>query len=253
MIKNKDLSKEQIHSNIIEFVNKFLSEHDQCINLRNKRPTGCQCLEVFRINEDSLNQLIQALVKYEIKKTDERQLFLHRVFMHTNLRKEKLCRGERKVACNAITSDFNSEGETVHICNDSLQCLLCIGPKTWKRLQNDAILPDTRNTENDEDNLNKTSSCIQRVIGYLFYIFKEEGETQATRIIRMQTKIGLRDKDFTLMHLPLYYSKRRLYERFCFVSGWEVKPASNSLYPPAAELKKRDNDNEDISDERMSL
>ena len=38
----------------------------------------------------------------------------------------------------------------------------------------------------------------------------------------MQTKIGLRDKDFT-------------------------KPASDSLYPSVAEFKKRDNDNEDIS------
>ena len=84
-------------------------------------------------------------------------------------------------------------------------------------------------------------------------IFKEEGETHTTRIIRMQTKIGLRDKDFTLMHLPSYYSKRQIYERFCFVSGWEVKPASDRSYPPVAELKKRDNDNEDISDERMSL
>ena len=75
----------------------------------------------------------------------------------------------------------------------------------------------------------------------------------ATRIIRMQTKIGLRDTDFTLMHLPSYYTKRRLYERFCFVSEWEVKPSSDSSYPPVAEFKERDNDNEDISDERMSL
>ena len=112
-IRNKDLSKEQIHSNISKFVNKFLSEHDQCINLRNKRPTGCQCLEVFRINEDSPNQLIQALVKYEIKKkkTDERQLFLHGVFTHANLRKEELRHGERKVTCNAMIGVFQKKNE----------------------------------------------------------------------------------------------------------------------------------------------
>ena len=128
--------------------------------------------------------------------------------MHVNLRKEELCCGERKVACNAMIGVFNSEGETIHICNNSLQCLLCIGPKTWKRLQNDAMLPDPRNTENYEDNLNKTSSCTQRVIDYLFDIFKEEGETQATRIIRMETKIGLRDKDSTLMHLYHHTTQR---------------------------------------------
>ena len=69
----------------------------------------------------------------------------------------------------------------------------------------------------------------------------------------METKIGLRNKDYTPMHLPLYYSKRWLYDRFCFVSGWEVKPLSDSLYPLVAEFKKRDNDNEDISDEQISL
>ena len=91
--------------------------------------------------------------------------------MHANLKKEELRHGERKVACNAMTGVFNLEGETVHICNNSLQCLLCIGPKIWKRLQNDTMLPDARNTENYEDNINKTSSCTQRVIDYLFDIF----------------------------------------------------------------------------------
>ena len=137
-------------------------------------------MEVFRINEDPLNQLIQKLVKYESKKTDERQLFLHGVFADANLRKEELHHDERKVAYNAITGVFNSEGDTVHICNNSLQSLLCIGPKTRKRLQNDVMLSDARNTENYEDNLNKTSSCTQRVNDYLLDIFKEEGETHTT-------------------------------------------------------------------------
>ena len=87
-------------------------------------------MDVLRINDDSLNQLEQKLVKYESKKTDERQLFLHVVFTQANLRKEELRHGEREVACNAMTGVFNLEGETVHICNNSLQCLLCIGPKT---------------------------------------------------------------------------------------------------------------------------
>ncbi len=96
-IWNKDLSKEQIHSNISKFVNKLIPEHDWCINPRNKRPNGCPCLEVFRINKDSLYQLIQKLVKYKSKKNDERQLFLHGVFTHANLRKEELCQVREKL------------------------------------------------------------------------------------------------------------------------------------------------------------
>lgn len=129
-IRNKGVSKEQIRSNIVEFVHNFLSEHDRCINPRNRRPTGCRCLDVFRTSEGSLIQLIEKLAKYESKTTNERQLFLHGVLTHANLRKEELRRGERKIAINAMTGVLNPEGETIHICNNSFQCLFCIGPKT---------------------------------------------------------------------------------------------------------------------------
>ena len=50
LIQNKGLPKEEIHSNICVFVNKFLNEHDRCINPRNRRPTGCKCLDIFQRN-----------------------------------------------------------------------------------------------------------------------------------------------------------------------------------------------------------
>ena len=48
---------------------------------------------------------------------------------------------------------------------------------------------------------------------FLIDIFREGGKTQATPIIRMETKIVLWDNYYTFMHLPLYYSKRNLYEK----------------------------------------
>ena len=48
-------------------------------------------------------------------------------------------------------------------------------------------------------------------------------------IVRLETQVGLRDQDYSIMHLPSYCSKRKLYEQFCYVSGWEVKAASDGL------------------------
>ena len=213
-IRNKGLCKEEICSNICVFVNNYLNEHDRCINPRNKRLIGCKCLDIFRRNEESFNQFIEKLVKYESKKPEERQLFLHGVLTHANLRKEELHRGEKKMAINTMTGVLDSEGETVHICNNALQCLLCLGPQTWKRIQKDALLPAPRNNENYENNVNKTSFCTQCIIDYLYELFRDEGESHTTQIIRMETSIGVRDNDWTIMHLPSYYTKRKLYEIF---------------------------------------
>ena len=55
------------------------------------------------------------------------------------------------------------------------------------------------------------------------------------------------------MHLPSYYTKRKLYERFCFIKSWEIKSASDGSYPSVTEFKERKNDNESNGDERLSL
>ena len=107
---------------------------------------------------------MEKLVKYESKKPEERQLFHHGVLTHVNLRKEELRRDEKKIAINAMTGVLDLEDEKVHICNNALQCLLCLGPQTWKRIQKDVLLPAPRNNENYENNVNKTSSCTQHAV-----------------------------------------------------------------------------------------
>ena len=55
------------------------------------------------------------------------------------------------------------------------------------------------------------------------------------------------------MHLPSYYTKRKLYERFCFINGWEIKSARDGSFPPISKLKERTNDHKSNGDERLSL
>ena len=55
----------------------------------------------------------------------------------------------------------------------------------------------------------------------------------------METSICVRDNDWTIMHLPFYYTKIKLYERFFFINGWEIKSASDDSYPPVTKFKER--------------
>ena len=69
----------------------------------------------------------------------------------------------------------------------------------------------------------------------------------------METSIGVRDNYWTIMYLPSYYTKRKIYERFCFINGLKIKSASDGSYPPVTKFKERKNDNESNGDERLSL
>ena len=119
-VRNKGLGKEQIRSNIRGFVINFLDNNNKYINHRNRRPTSCNCLDVFRTNEVCLDAFIDKLVKYEGKKSDERKLFLHGVLTHAHLWQIDHLRDERKTAVNALTEVLDSDGEFVHICYNSL-------------------------------------------------------------------------------------------------------------------------------------
>ena len=68
------------------------------------------------------------------------------------------------------------------------------------------------------------------------------GETHATRFVCLETTVGIRDLDLSLIHLPTYYSKRQLYEIFCFQSRYKIQCLSDSSYIPVSEYTLREND-----------
>ena len=74
-------------------------------------------------------------------------------------------------------------------------------------------------------------------------------EMHATRFIRMETRIGVRDSDLDLIHLPSYYTKRQLYETFCYQSGWEIKLFGDGSYPPLDQFPLRKNDDNENGQE----
>ena len=246
VVKNKNLSKDDIHVKIHDHMKNLIDGHSNCINVNNKRPTSCTCITMFRDN-NCFDQLLEKLEKYESKDTEGRKLFLHGVLTHGNLKKEELKRGAKRSSIYALTGVETIDGETVFVCSNTLKNLFCIGNKQWKILQTDAMLPDPKSTERYENNMNKASKCTQNVIDFLYNMGKDEGEMHATRFVRVETTIGIRDQDFTLINLPSYYTKRQLYETFCFQNGYKVKAFSDGSYVPVSEYKLRNHDDGEMA------
>ena len=102
----------------------------------------------------------------------------------------------------------NQEWNTILVCNDTLESLFYTVKRQWKQLQEDAILPEPKDTENYKNNVNKVTACMQCVIDYLFNMGKNKLEMHAPWFIHMETQIGVRDYDIDLIHLSSYYSKQ---------------------------------------------
>ena len=98
-----------------------------------------------------------------------------------------------------------------------MQNLFCIGTKQWKRLCSEAMLPDGKNVSNYENNKNAKSTAVsQSVIDFINDIAEQEGESHATRFVRTEVQLFLCGEDIQLIQLPPYYTKRQLYEHYCY-------------------------------------
>jgi hypothetical protein len=61
------------------------------------------------------------------------------------------------------------------------------------------------------------------VVSYLTDIEKN-GESYATRFMRMLTKFKLRDEEKGIIDLPNSITKRNIFEKWCFLRGWKAIP-----------------------------
>ena len=229
--RNRKLTRAEIYSNINDYVYELIYQNDSCINFNNKRNTTYRCKNTFE-DPHTFGCLIRKLDMYCAADSKGRQLFLHGVLTHGNLRKEDQRRGEKRSPIYALTGVEDTEGNTIHVCQNTLRNLFAIGLKQWKQISKDAMLPSPKDIRNYENNSNRDAGCTRRLVDFLVRISREESETHATRFIRMETGVAVRDSDYETVHLPSFFTKRKLYERFCYISGWVTKAYSDGLYLP---------------------
>jgi hypothetical protein len=68
------------------------------------------------------------------------------------------------------------------------------------------------------------------------------GEFYATHLIRHVTKHELRDEEKDAVDLPPNFTKRNLYDQYCYGRGWAPKADNKGRYPKLQDFTKRKKD-----------
>ena len=247
--RNKALSEDEIKENIYDFAYETTSIIP-CKNLNSNFQTTCRCMEVFSRDDGLMETLVVLLNRYERYSSKERQLLLHSIVTHGFIAKEKLKRGSYKDPVYLLTGVSSDNVENVKVCQNSLMNLFYIAPRAWKKIASDATLPGPKDTSNYRKNTNPQDTEVKdSVTTFLIDLGDQEGESHATRFVRTETELFVRDEELELIQLPPCYSKRQLYEKYCFERGWLAKCNAKGTYPALAQLKRRefDDDNGELA------
>ena len=237
--------KEQVRSNILEHVNLKLTEIP-CFTAGGTRNqvTSCRCLETFIGDDELTERLIDLLMEYVYLQTDDRRLFLHTMVSNAFLRREGKKFGEKKDP-NYLLNGVSSENiNHVYLCGNAMRRMFYIGKHQWRRIVDAINLPERINRSHLKDNAHAISSCTQSVIDFLYDIAKREGESYATRYVRLLTGIAVRDSEKGHTELPSSYTQRFLYEKFCFLRGHLAKSDATGSYGSITNYESRENDDE---------
>ena len=241
--RNKRLSRDDIRENIRSFARSIV-DNTYCVNVVSRRGTSCQCLQRISSDDDLFEKLVGLLSTYKRMESKQRQLFVHGILTHGFIAKDSLARGSKSEPTFLLNGISNIEIELYKVCQNALKNLFGIGQRQWYKLKSDAALPSKDNS-NYKNNVNKQSKCTQSLVDFLYEIGETEGESYATRFIRMETKVGIRDDDTKIIQLPSYFSKRSLYERYCYENGWIARSRNDGSYPSVKDYPRRENDDHD--------
>ena len=243
----KSANKDQIVvQRISEHIDRVLEEVP-CPTARNRKQlTSCRCLELIRNDDQLVEQLNKLLKDFGSYDNNSRRLFLHGAVTHSSVIFDSLFRGERRRSCTFLLNGVGDGGENgrVFVCSNAFRKLFCVGQIVWKTLLEESSIPVKKNYPHLNNNVHGMVSCTQRIIDYLYNLAKEEGEPYATRYVRMLTGVGIREEEKGHVQLPSSYTKRQLYRRFCYESGWIAKPDSVGNYVPVVEYDRRPFDSE---------
>ncbi len=126
--------------------------------------------------------------------------------------------------------------EQYFVCQNSFRNILGIFKYQWKTLKTAALttIPGSISHGN-LGKQNRRKGCIGQdveddVVEFLTQLGEKRGEAYATRFVRKRTELGIRNDEEGVVELPSCYSKRSLFEQFCYERGYVVKPSAKGNY-----------------------
>lgn len=226
-IKNKDT----VRNNIIEHArNKVEEVPCHTAGGSHKQRTTCRCAEVFRNDNELFDRLVDLLMEFAYLSISGRRLFLHGIVSNAFLRKESSKVGEKKEPSFLLNGVSTASNDRCFVCSNALRRFFFIGKKQWKLIVDAIHLPDKPRRDHLPGNTLAMSKTTQRVIDFIYDLAVTEGESYATRYVRLITGIAVRDNEKGHTELPSSYTRRKLYERFCYHSGYVVKSDALGRY-----------------------
>ena len=247
--ENKKLSHEAIQ---LKLKNRLdvISESRFCRNFDQPAyETRCTCLHQFwegnAGNEDQRSKLLKLMSQYAGHNEDARQLVLHGLITNGFVRKKQCRRGMRSGPHYPLPGISNLEMDDIMlVCGNAIRWIFHVGRKKWLRLEKQASLPAPNEFKNImlSGNDRARTSCGDTILEFLDNVGDLEGEPYATRFIRTLVGIELRDEEKGIIELPPSYTKRKMYERFCYENGWVAKADARGNYKEWKNYELRCND-----------
>jgi hypothetical protein len=118
------------------------------------------------------------------------------------------------------------------VCKTTIMTVLGVGVRFWKTCHEMLSFGPKTNALVGNSNANK--SYMTDTLDIFFTTIKELSEPVATLVVRTKTEsitnIKLKHEEVGIHYLPPFYSKRRLYERYCYESGHVVKLNNEGKY-----------------------
>jgi hypothetical protein len=133
------------------------------------------------------------------------------------------------------------------VCQNTFRALFhCTGENQWSTLMKEvkesgaSSLKPHGNTGNKARAVNSPlGKSKPSLVNYLTDIKEKHGELPATHFVREESGTTTRDDDVDTVELPSHYSKRTIYERFCYSRGWIAKCTKKGNYGKVADYAKR--------------
>ena len=118
------------------------------------------------------------------------------------------------------------------VCKDTISILLNYKKGRWTTCQK-AVLSNSMPVHGNKGKLtgkaHRFATEVKDDLHEFFEELKEFGSPKATRFVREEAGIGLRDSEIDLVELPTAWSKRAMYARFCFERGHVVTTTATGI------------------------
>jgi hypothetical protein len=239
----------------IEEIKAFLtrlSEFPVCYNLKNKTTTKCNCTTKIA---DVVDDMTELLTSFGSKPKRER-----RIWIASQIEAQMACIDTARNIKKASKMNVNigschyaiwlSDERSVSLCVNTFRHVFGItGAEQWSKLMEDvkqhgaSKLPGHGNIGNkhrsENSPLGKSKGPVER---HLKKLQDDYGQVTATRFVREQTGLTTRDDNDDYVELPSHFSKRKIYEQFCFEMGWKAKPSAKGGYGRVTDYKPREVD-----------